>query len=117
MSDLESDSDNLSEPRAKRSNPDRAKAGAATYLSSFQQGWSSEWPFITKGSTNHHFWCSICRVERSCGHQARKDVERHVLSDSHLKKTEDVRSSKKLSNYFSPATSLSSMSQLELKVS
>ena len=105
------------EPRAKRRNPARAIAGAATYLISFQQGWSADWPFITKGSTSHHFWCSICRVERSCGHQGKKDIERHVLSESHTKKTKDVRSSGRITTFFNQTSSVGSMTQLEMKVS
>ena len=85
-------------------NPARAIAGAATYLTSFQQGWS-DWPF------------SICRVERSCGHQGKKDIERYVLSESHTKKTKDVRSSGRITTFFNQTSSVGSMTQLEMKVS
>ena len=84
-------------PSIKRSNPTRAKSGAAKCLTTFQVEWSKEWPCITKGSTAHHYWCSICRVERSCGHQ--KDIERPIGSDKQVKKVEAVRSSGKIQKF------------------
>ena len=103
-------------PSIKRSNPTRAKSGAAKYLTTFQVEWSKEWPCITKGSTAHHYWCSICRVERSCGHQGRKDIERHMGSDGHVKKVEAVRSSGKIQKFFNVAPSVDRMTALEAKV-
>lgn len=100
----------------KRPNPDRAKSGAATYLSSFRAEWSKEWPFITKGSTKHHYWCSICRVECSCAHQGRTDLERHVSSEAHVKKASDLRTNTKINSFFSSVPSVANMSALEAKV-
>lgn len=87
----------------------RSKAGAATYRSTFQKYWNKEWPFIKKGTTINHFWCTICRVERSCAHQGRRDVERHVDSEGHSKKTEELRMNQKVSNFFPPSSSLSTL--------
>ncbi len=47
----------------------RKVPGAATYKSSFNNEWTSKWPFITVGSTSSYYWCSICRQENSCAHQ------------------------------------------------
>ena len=45
---------------------------------------------LSKSSSNHYFWCNICRVEHCCGHQGHTDVERHISSDGHAKKTKDI---------------------------
>ena len=100
----------------KRSNPTRGKSDAAKYLTTFQAEWSKEWPCITKGSTAHHYRCSICRVERSCAHQGRKDIERHIGSDGHVKKVDAVRSSGKIQKFFNVASSVDKMTALEAKV-
>ena len=95
---------------------ERSKSGAARYLTIFQTEWSKEWSFIKKGSSNHYFWCDICRVERCCGHQGRTDVERHISSDGHAKKTKDIRTNQQLKSFFPSAPSVNSMIALESKV-
>ena len=113
---LDSDLEIHQESSPKAKNPKRAKSGAATYQTSFKSDWSKEWPFITKGSTNHHYWCSICRVERLCSHQGKRDIERHIKSESHVKKTQAVKSSKRINTFFTTAPSVDSMTPLEAKV-
>ena len=93
-------------PRRKRAcNPLRAKAGSATYKSIFDAEWSKTWPFISKGQHPSYFWCSTCRVEISCSHQGRRDVERHVSSASHKVKTKDINSSQSMQNFVRSAGS------------
>ena len=48
-------------------------------------------------------WCNLCRVERCCGHQGRKDVERHISSDGHTKKTKDLWSNQQIRSFFPSA--------------
>ena len=115
-SDSDSEDTDTEQKRLKGSNSSRAKSGAATYQTSFKESWSKEWPFIRKATTAYYFWCDICRVERPCGHQGRRDVERHVASASHRVKVEAVRSSQRIQQYFHTAPSIDSMTPLEVKV-
>lgn len=112
----DSDCEQPTKAKRKKTNP-RSKTGAATYQTSFKKEWTAEWPFITKGSTSHHFWCSTCRVERSCSHQGRRDIERHVSSDTHTKKVGDLKSTKQLTSFFAPIGTIESLTPLEAKVS
>ena len=113
---LSSDSDSDSEGQLEqKSSHSRAKSGAATYLSSFKDSWSKEWPFIRKGTTVYHFWCDVCRAERSCGHQGRRDVERHVLSSGNQEKVRALKSSHRIPQYFTAAPTVDSMTLLEAK--
>uniref|UniRef100_UPI00358FBD41 uncharacterized protein isoform X3 n=1 Tax=Myxine glutinosa TaxID=7769 RepID=UPI00358FBD41 len=98
----------VSTSKRRRSNPARAHSGAATYRTSFKTTWTSEWPFITRGSTSYHYRCSICRVERSCGHQGRRDIDRHVNSEGHANKA-DVRYNKNIQNTFKTEPQVDSM--------
>ena len=91
------------------------KSGAATYLSSFKDSWSKEWRFIRKGTTVYHFWCDVCRTERSCGHKGRGDVEQHVLSSGHQKKFRTVKSSHRIPQYFTASPTVDSMTLQEAK--
>ena len=112
---LSSNSDSDSEERQQKGTKARTKSGAATYLSSFKELWSKEWPFIRKGTTVFHFWCDVCRAERSCGHQGRTDVERHVMSYGHREKVRAVKSSYRIPQYFTAAPTVDSMTLLEAK--
>ena len=115
-SNSDSEDTDAEQKRQKRSSSSRAKSGAATYLTSFKESWSKEWPFVRKAITAYYFWCDICRVERSCGHQGRKDVEQHLESASHRDKVEAIRSSQRIQQYFHATPSIDSMTPLEVKV-
>ena len=115
--DSDINSDNSGSEEIHVTSSDRAKSGAAKYLTKFKPEWTKQWPFIASGSTTHHFWCNICRVERSCGHQGRRDIERHIGSEGHIKKAKDVKSSKKIKTFFTAAPTVDTMTPLEAKVS
>ena len=102
-------------PGIKCSNPTHARSGDAKYPMTFQVEWSKEWPCYIKGSTAHHYWCSICQAERLCGHQGRKDIKRHIGSDGRVQKVEAVRSSGKIQNFFNVTSSVDQMTALEAK--
>jgi len=82
---LSSDSD--SEGPQQKDSSSCAKSGAATYLSSLRSRGARN----GKGTTVYQLWCDVCRAERSCGHQGRRDVERHMLSRGYLEKVRAVR--------------------------
>ncbi|XP_058847956.1 uncharacterized protein LOC117412816 isoform X2 [Acipenser ruthenus] len=104
---------------AKKSNSSgksRTKCGAATYKSKFQPGWTTEWPFIKKGLTQHHFWCEICRTENACYHMGHADVERHIESESHQRKVKAVEQSQQITKFtVNTAPKVDNMTQLEAK--
>lgn len=77
----------------------RARTGAAKYSSKFNSAWSTEWPFIKPGTTQHHFWCDICRCELDCGHQGKADVQRHIARDCHIKKQKCLQSAQRIDNF------------------
>ncbi|XP_063053561.1 zinc finger BED domain-containing protein 5-like [Engraulis encrasicolus] len=81
--------------RAKK----RARTGAAKYSTKFNAEWSMEWPFIKPGSTQHHFWCDICRRELECSHMGRSDIQRHIRTDGHTKKERSLECSKSIDSF------------------
>ncbi|CAM4573185.1 unnamed protein product [Leuciscus chuanchicus] len=70
----------------------RGLSRAATYRCSFKKEWSTRWPFITMGTTSSFYWCSVCRQENSCAHQASS-----------------------VAQFYTPATSVGGMSVQEAK--
>ncbi len=92
----------------------RKVPGAATYKSSFNNEWTSKWPFITVGSTSSYYWCSICRQENSCAHQGVRDVIRHIESKGHQAKQQALKSTSTVKTFYLPVTA--EMSVQEVKV-
>jgi len=92
------------EDASRNSSKKRARTGAAKYSTKFSSAWSTEWPFIKPGTTQHHFWCDICRRELECGHQGRADVQRHIISDGHKKPQKSLESSQRIHSLFCSRT-------------
>jgi len=92
------------------------KKGAATYRTKFDTEWTKEFPEISKGSTSYHYWCTICRIERSCSHQGKADIKRHIAGPGHQQKLKDVKTSGSLSSFAKPVSKICGMTALETKV-
>lgn len=80
----------------------RPLAGAATYRCTFKSEWTVKWPFITVGTTNSYYWCSVCRQENSCCHQSIADVQRHIKSKSYLFKEQALQSTSRIGQFYTP---------------
>ena len=51
-----------------------------------QKSWTKKWPCIQQViHDKHSFYCTLCRREVSCAHQAERDVIQHMKSDKHKK--------------------------------
>ncbi|XDV20058.1 hypothetical protein PO909_025440, partial [Leuciscus waleckii] len=64
----------------------KALSGAATYRFILKVSGQPKWPFITIGTNNSYYWCSVCGQENSCVHQGVTDVNRHIKSQGHQAK-------------------------------
>ena len=100
-------------PEKKKS---KASSGAAKYGTTYDPAWTDEFHYIHKGTTAGHFWCSICRVERSCSHQGKTDVKRHIESEGHQRKMKaaDSNQQKKMDTFCTPLNK--DMSLIDIKV-
>lgn len=82
--DFGNDSRTESQPKKKQKSA-KAGLGAAKYKCQFQSEWKTTYPFISESSLGKHFFrCNVCVVDRSCGHQGKYDVKRHVNGQAHL---------------------------------
>ena len=91
-------------------------AGSASYKSAFQADWTTEWPFIVKGTTASHFWCSTCCKEACCDHQGKHDVECHILTSAHPDKVKALKDQQHIETFTRSMTD-GDMSTLEYSIS
>ena len=92
------------------------KRGAATYRTKFDKEWTKEFPEIVKGSTPYNFLCTVCRIDRSCSHQGKADIKRHIAGPGHQQKLKDCKTSGSLSSFAKPLSTINGMTALETKV-
>ncbi|XP_028436259.1 uncharacterized protein LOC114557123 isoform X2 [Perca flavescens] len=89
----------------------RKVPGAATY----NNEWTSKWPFITVGSTSSYYWCSICCPETSWAHQGVRGVTRHIDSKGHQDQQQALKSTSTVKNFYLPVTADMNVQELKTR--